>query len=535
MKPVFATLRSRYGHCCLGYIDDSIYIADTVKLSEAATLNATQLITRLGFVVHPTKSIFEPTQLLEFLGFLLNSHTMTVTLTSKKVTKIVAACEHLLKQTSIIIRELASLIGTLVSTFPGVELGPLHYRTLEHDKDLALKRSNGNFDSEMSLSPPSIDDLKWWVSFLPTSYRTIDHGTPHITMTTDASQVGWEATVDGHNTQGLWDAHETTFHINILELLAIQFGLKALLDKVHDQHIRIMSDNTTAISYITSMGGCQSKDCDNIARDIWSWAIARNNWLSASYTPGKHNIIADKLSREFNMTLEWQLNPAVFDKTSYHFSKPGIDLFASRINHQLDIYVSWKPDPGASFVDAFTINWALFDNSFAFPPFCLITRCLQKVVQEQATMIIVVPMWTTQLTEHIKQNRPGNVFSTFHVSKYHQEELCVYRTLKCYLYRTATLRSSTSTRLLISYVKPHGAVTTNTLSRWIKQLLTLSGIDTSIFKAHSTRAASVSKVAAFLPVDVILKHVGWSSDCVFRKHYNKPIVDNNLFQNAVLQ
>jgi hypothetical protein len=97
------------------------------------------------------------------------------------------------------------------------------------------------------------------------------------------------------------------------------------------------------------------------------------------------------------MTLEWKLNPAIFDKISYHFSHPGIDLFASRINHQLDIYVSWKPDPGASFVDAFTINWALFANSFAFPPFCLITRCLKKVVQEQATMIIVVPMWTTQV------------------------------------------------------------------------------------------------------------------------------------------
>jgi hypothetical protein len=140
---------------------------------------------------------------------------MTVTPTSKKLTKIVAACEHLLKQTSIIIRELASLIGTLVSTFPGVELGPLHYRTLEHDKGLALKRSNGNFGSEMSLISISIDDLKCWVSFLPTAYRTIDHGTPHITMTTDASQVGCVATVDGYNTQGLWDAHETTVHINI--------------------------------------------------------------------------------------------------------------------------------------------------------------------------------------------------------------------------------------------------------------------------------------------------------------------------------
>jgi hypothetical protein len=57
----------------LGYIDDSIYLEDTVKLSEEATLDATQLITRLGFVVHPSKSVFELTQILEFLGFLPNS------------------------------------------------------------------------------------------------------------------------------------------------------------------------------------------------------------------------------------------------------------------------------------------------------------------------------------------------------------------------------------------------------------------------------------------------------------------------------
>jgi hypothetical protein len=77
-------------------------------------------------------------------------------------------------------------------------------------------------------------------------------------MTTDASQVGWGATVEGHHTQGLWDAHETPLHINILELLAIQFGLMALLDKVHDQHIRIMSDNTTAINLLYKFDGGMS-------------------------------------------------------------------------------------------------------------------------------------------------------------------------------------------------------------------------------------------------------------------------------------
>ena len=67
LKPVFATLRSQYGHNCLGYIDDSFYTEDSVEDCREATLHATQLFTRLGFVIHPTKSVFHPTQCLELL------------------------------------------------------------------------------------------------------------------------------------------------------------------------------------------------------------------------------------------------------------------------------------------------------------------------------------------------------------------------------------------------------------------------------------------------------------------------------------
>ena len=72
LKPVFATLRSKYGHSCSAYIDDSFYTEDTFEVCQESTLHAVELFTNLGFVVHPTKSEFLPTQELEFLGFLLN-------------------------------------------------------------------------------------------------------------------------------------------------------------------------------------------------------------------------------------------------------------------------------------------------------------------------------------------------------------------------------------------------------------------------------------------------------------------------------
>ena len=71
----------------------------------------------------------------------------------------------------------------------------------------------------------------------------------------------------------------------------------------------------------------------------------------------------------------------VFKQIVSTFSKPGIDLFASRINHQLSNYISWRPEPGARAVDAFSINWSPTYN-YCFPPFSIILKVLQKVQQE---------------------------------------------------------------------------------------------------------------------------------------------------------
>ena len=73
-----------------------------------------------------------------------------------------------------------------------------------------------------------------------------------------------------------------------------------------------MSDNNTAVSYINSMGGCRSLECNSIAKDIWDWAIDKDIWLSAAHIPGSSNIDADQLSRKLNLDLEWMLSAPIF-------------------------------------------------------------------------------------------------------------------------------------------------------------------------------------------------------------------------------
>ena len=50
--------------------------------------------------------------------------------------------------------------------------------------------------------------------------------------------------------------------------------------------------------------------------------------------------------------------------------------------------------------------------------------------------------------------------------------------------------------LVISYGKPHQPVGSDTLLRWIKDELKLSGVDIKVFTAHCCRSASVSKAKA---------------------------------------
>ena len=87
------------------------------------------------------------------------------------------------------------------------------------------------------------------------------------------------------------------------------------------------------------MGGSKSRACNVIARSIWQFALERNNFLSSAYMPRKQNTLADSKSRVFNDRTEWMLNPEGFQKLFQFWGPFEIDLFASRLNKQIDNYV----------------------------------------------------------------------------------------------------------------------------------------------------------------------------------------------------
>lgn len=112
--------------------------------------------------------------------------------------------------------------------------------------------------------------------------------------------------------------------------------------------------------------------------------------------------------------------------------------------------------------------------------------------------------------------------------------LCVRTVFMEYISRTESLREGTH-RVFISYVKPHGPVSKDTISRWIKSVMTAAGIDMCIFNPHSTRSASTSAASRNnVPLKTILQTAGWSRESTFAKYYKKPLDTRDQFATSIL-
>lgn len=144
------------------------------------------------------------------------------------------------------------------------------------------------------------------------------------------------------------------------------------------------------------------------------------------------------------------------------------------------------------------------------------------------------------LSGNIKQCRPQfNVRVIKFLAYTKDASLCVCETLRQYLDRTRELRQGMgqeSYSLFLSFIKPHKAVTRDTIARWIRKMLDMSGVDTTTFKAGSVRAAAASKAKALaVPINCIMAKAGWTRASTFAKFYDKHVGTTDPFQDAVLQ
>ena len=88
-----------------------------------------------------------------------------------------------------------------------------------------------------------------------------------------------------------------------------------------------------------------------------------------------------------------------------------VDMFASRLCHQIPKYINWQPDSHTWMVNAFQINWTHL-KAYAFPPFTLTGRVLAKAMRGKCTLIIITPAWPSQpwYTQLLRMSIQDSIF-----------------------------------------------------------------------------------------------------------------------------
>ncbi|WAQ94976.1 hypothetical protein MAR_007447 [Mya arenaria] len=243
------------------------------------------------------------------------------------------------------------------------------------------------------------------------------------------------------------------------------------------------------------MGGTRSKQCNNNARVVWKYAYQHNIWLTAEHVPGKDNYLAD-----------------------IEIFPPEIDLFASRLNHQEDNYISWRADPGSACVDAFNWDWSKY-RLYAFPPFSLIDResPTDKLSFKLLTlkMVMLMALLSCQkaqslqlldaknmshvpfvINQLIKQARPG-----FHVKPI---------TFRRYTYDNKAASKEGKLVVCLFVSKNH-----------IKQFQLQLSQDGYISTYECRSAATSAAFGTGTSIQTIMNAAGWSPECSSNKFYNK--------------
>ena len=198
-KPILRQLRSQ-GMLLIIYLDNILLIAPTTDLCLAQGKFLMKLLQDLGFLVNMNKSVLTPTQRIIFLGFLIDSVNMTISLPEEKQLAIIQRANSLLGQNLVSIRNLCQFVGMCSATHPALRQVPLFYRKIQLSINKVLSKAGLHkklcYNQKIRLDFQVRQNLEWWAVEMQNHCTASVISPPvDVKIATDSSFLGWGATM----------------------------------------------------------------------------------------------------------------------------------------------------------------------------------------------------------------------------------------------------------------------------------------------------------------------------------------------------
>jgi integrase len=193
------------------------------------------------------------------------------------------------------------------------------------------------------------------------------------------------------------------------------------------------------------------------------------------------------------------------------------------LDQVLQVLRSWGPNSGLSVKRLFQKSVMLL---------ALVSACRVSELAALSRLVVVHSQGWIIPFDRLKKNYSSKrPMFQLEISFFSDPLLCPLQCLTLYMEKTKTLSESPSLFLTLS--SPFRRPRPNTLAKHIKQVLQEANIDAT---AHSCRSASTSKaLVKGVSVDQILKRATWANASVFRKFYDKTVLNHQVFSEKVLK
>ena len=249
LKPVITFLRTRNIRLLI-YLDDILIVGSDIKTLKEQTGQVLDLLQSLGFIINFEKSVLTP-PVMEFLGLLIDSRTMMFYLPLHKVTKTIELCKALLQNRTASLRELVTGVSRIDTA--SCMAGSAAFQTSSILSDTTARSKQGFLRRHLvSLQLLAKSELQWRISNIHrVNDRLIQPPSCEMTITSDASKLGWGAACGLQATKGSWSSQERSFHINILELKAAFLAIQSFLKHKTNISIKLIWPRLPSVPAIT--------------------------------------------------------------------------------------------------------------------------------------------------------------------------------------------------------------------------------------------------------------------------------------------
>jgi len=423
-KPILAFIHKKGVKMSL-YIDDGRFLSKDMDTSEVNRLMVYEVLTKAGWQISLEKSDGpgEAATVKEYLGFVIDTTKMQVSISEEKLLKIERVIKEALEQKVLPINTLSKVQGKIIALIPshgffarvasksGYNLIENHTREFGWKGRVLLDQSTLDewsfFAHNIRAANGSpirsnLNDIR--VSAILENPRTNQVAVPNVrnfekkTVISDASSyrvVAYDLMNSEKNEINvLFTAEEMQLSSGLRELLAVKNAVSRWLETraVEDKHVYWCTDSTNVVAFLSKGSGRAhvQKVIFEIAKKLQQLRII----ISPIHLSRDDIRIqkADDRSKVVDSD-DWSIDHMSFESLNKQFALE-IDAFASRSNTRLQRFYSEEWEEGAAGTNAFAQDWSS-GMLWLSPPIKLLIKCAKRIRRSRCQGIIILPRWTT--------------------------------------------------------------------------------------------------------------------------------------------